>query len=152
MCDVPGFENAKMKLLRHVSFVDCPVSLIYLGDIWAILSVRWCAIDFLLIFLLIFANVSITWLFFTSFNELLWLIQQSLFNCINFVKPCVNNNLFWRTLALFYFFPYLSRKLKFKIPIFLKIMWELNGKSLTSNLKIGIRFSSLPPQFGKLCF
>ncbi|CAN1246125.1 Eukaryotic translation initiation factor 2 subunit 3 [Linum grandiflorum] len=24
MCDVPGFENAKMKLLRHVSFVDCP--------------------------------------------------------------------------------------------------------------------------------
>ncbi|KAF6141381.1 hypothetical protein GIB67_021197 [Kingdonia uniflora] len=23
-CDVPGFENAKMKLLRHVSFVDCP--------------------------------------------------------------------------------------------------------------------------------
>ncbi|CAN1246126.1 Eukaryotic translation initiation factor 2 subunit 3 [Linum grandiflorum] len=22
--DVPGFENAKMKLLRHVSFVDCP--------------------------------------------------------------------------------------------------------------------------------
>lgn len=26
MCDVPGFENARMKLLRHVSFVDCPVS------------------------------------------------------------------------------------------------------------------------------
>lgn len=25
-CDVPGFENARMKLLRHVSFVDCPVS------------------------------------------------------------------------------------------------------------------------------
>jgi translation initiation factor 2 gamma subunit (eIF-2gamma) len=25
MCDVPGFENSKMKLLRHVSFVDCPV-------------------------------------------------------------------------------------------------------------------------------
>ncbi|XP_004239809.2 eukaryotic translation initiation factor 2 subunit gamma isoform X1 [Solanum lycopersicum] len=24
MCDVPGFENCKMKLLRHVSFVDCP--------------------------------------------------------------------------------------------------------------------------------
>ncbi|KMS99945.1 hypothetical protein BVRB_1g017900 [Beta vulgaris subsp. vulgaris] len=24
MCDVPGFENARMKLLRHVSFVDCP--------------------------------------------------------------------------------------------------------------------------------
>jgi len=24
-CDVPGFENNKMKLLRHVSFVDCPV-------------------------------------------------------------------------------------------------------------------------------
>ncbi|XP_073016895.1 eukaryotic translation initiation factor 2 subunit gamma-like [Primulina eburnea] len=24
MCDVPGFENTKMKLLRHVSFVDCP--------------------------------------------------------------------------------------------------------------------------------
>ncbi|XP_020979174.1 eukaryotic translation initiation factor 2 subunit 3 isoform X1 [Arachis ipaensis] len=24
MCDVPGFENSKMKLLRHVSFVDCP--------------------------------------------------------------------------------------------------------------------------------
>ncbi|CAH2057454.1 unnamed protein product [Thlaspi arvense] len=23
MCDVPGFENCKMKLLRHVSFVDC---------------------------------------------------------------------------------------------------------------------------------
>ncbi|CAE5962747.1 unnamed protein product [Arabidopsis arenosa] len=23
-CDVPGFENCKMKLLRHVSFVDCP--------------------------------------------------------------------------------------------------------------------------------
>ncbi|CAN1323899.1 Eukaryotic translation initiation factor 2 subunit gamma, partial [Linum perenne] len=23
-CDVPGFENARMKLLRHVSFVDCP--------------------------------------------------------------------------------------------------------------------------------
>lgn len=26
MCDVPGFENCRMKLLRHVSFVDCPVS------------------------------------------------------------------------------------------------------------------------------
>ncbi|CAN1323895.1 Eukaryotic translation initiation factor 2 subunit gamma [Linum perenne] len=25
-CDVPGFENARMKLLRHVSFVDCPTS------------------------------------------------------------------------------------------------------------------------------
>lgn len=25
LCDVPGFENARMKLLRHVSFVDCPV-------------------------------------------------------------------------------------------------------------------------------
>lgn len=25
MCDVPGFENSRMKLLRHVSFVDCPV-------------------------------------------------------------------------------------------------------------------------------
>ncbi|CAN0922402.1 Eukaryotic translation initiation factor 2 subunit 3 [Linum grandiflorum] len=24
MCDVPGFEGARMKLLRHVSFVDCP--------------------------------------------------------------------------------------------------------------------------------
>ncbi|CAH9061785.1 unnamed protein product [Cuscuta epithymum] len=24
MCDVPGFENSRMKLLRHVSFVDCP--------------------------------------------------------------------------------------------------------------------------------
>ncbi|KAI5330349.1 PREDICTED: eukaryotic [Prunus dulcis] len=24
LCDVPGFENCKMKLLRHVSFVDCP--------------------------------------------------------------------------------------------------------------------------------
>ncbi|KAH0673424.1 hypothetical protein KY284_024511 [Solanum tuberosum] len=24
MCDVPGYENCKMKLLRHVSFVDCP--------------------------------------------------------------------------------------------------------------------------------
>lgn len=23
-CDVPGFETARMKLLRHVSFVDCP--------------------------------------------------------------------------------------------------------------------------------
>ncbi|GBG68943.1 hypothetical protein CBR_g3642 [Chara braunii] len=23
-CDVPGFENKRMKLLRHVSFVDCP--------------------------------------------------------------------------------------------------------------------------------
>ncbi|CAN0922405.1 Eukaryotic translation initiation factor 2 subunit 3, partial [Linum grandiflorum] len=26
MCDVPGFEGARMKLLRHVSFVDCPTS------------------------------------------------------------------------------------------------------------------------------
>lgn len=25
LCDVLGFENSKMKLLRHVSFVDCPV-------------------------------------------------------------------------------------------------------------------------------
>ena len=25
ICDVPGFENARMKLLRYVSFVDCPV-------------------------------------------------------------------------------------------------------------------------------
>ncbi|ONM58717.1 uncharacterized protein [Zea mays] len=24
LCDVPGFENTRMKLLRHVSFVDCP--------------------------------------------------------------------------------------------------------------------------------
>ncbi|KAL5568935.1 hypothetical protein UlMin_025510 [Ulmus minor] len=24
LCDVPGFENVRMKLLRHVSFVDCP--------------------------------------------------------------------------------------------------------------------------------
>nr|QCP57270.1 eukaryotic translation initiation factor 2 subunit gamma-like protein [Mangifera indica] len=24
MCDVPGYENYRMKLLRHVSFVDCP--------------------------------------------------------------------------------------------------------------------------------
>lgn len=24
LCDVPGFESARMKLLRHVSFVDCP--------------------------------------------------------------------------------------------------------------------------------
>ncbi|KAL1555400.1 Eukaryotic translation initiation factor 2 subunit 3 [Salvia divinorum] len=24
MCDVPGFENCRMNLLRHVSFVDCP--------------------------------------------------------------------------------------------------------------------------------
>ena len=24
LCDVPGFENDKMELLRHVSFVDCP--------------------------------------------------------------------------------------------------------------------------------
>ncbi|OIT06974.1 PREDICTED: eukaryotic translation initiation factor 2 subunit gamma-like isoform X1 [Nicotiana attenuata] len=23
-CDVPGFNNCKMKLLRHISFVDCP--------------------------------------------------------------------------------------------------------------------------------
>lgn len=27
LCDVPGFENCRMKLLRHVSFVDCPVRL-----------------------------------------------------------------------------------------------------------------------------
>jgi translation initiation factor 2 subunit 3 len=26
LCDVPDFESARMKLLRHVSFVDCPVS------------------------------------------------------------------------------------------------------------------------------
>ncbi|KAJ0511445.1 putative histone-lysine N-methyltransferase [Helianthus annuus] len=26
-CDVPGFENSKMKLMRHISFVDCPVSI-----------------------------------------------------------------------------------------------------------------------------
>ncbi|MBA0800043.1 hypothetical protein Gohar_010507, partial [Gossypium harknessii] len=25
LCDVPGFENYRMKLLRHVSFVDCPI-------------------------------------------------------------------------------------------------------------------------------
>jgi translation initiation factor 2 subunit 3 len=24
LCDVPDFESARMKLLRHVSFVDCP--------------------------------------------------------------------------------------------------------------------------------
>lgn len=24
MCEVPGFEDKRMKLLRHVSFVDCP--------------------------------------------------------------------------------------------------------------------------------
>ncbi|CAI5989168.1 unnamed protein product [Closterium sp. NIES-65] len=24
LCDVPGFEKARMKLMRHVSFVDCP--------------------------------------------------------------------------------------------------------------------------------
>ncbi|TVU31306.1 hypothetical protein EJB05_22988, partial [Eragrostis curvula] len=24
LCDVPGFEDCRMKLLRHVSFVDCP--------------------------------------------------------------------------------------------------------------------------------
>ncbi|XWS08584.1 hypothetical protein CRYUN_Cryun40dG0014800 [Craigia yunnanensis] len=24
LCDAPGFENCRMKLLRHVSFVDCP--------------------------------------------------------------------------------------------------------------------------------
>ena len=24
LCDVPGFENYRMKLLRHVSFVDYP--------------------------------------------------------------------------------------------------------------------------------
>ena len=30
MCDVPGFENCRMKLLRHVSFVDCPVRILYL--------------------------------------------------------------------------------------------------------------------------
>lgn len=29
-CDVPGFENSKMKLLRHVSFVDCPVIHLYI--------------------------------------------------------------------------------------------------------------------------
>lgn len=28
LCDVPGFENVRMKLLRHVSFVDCPVCII----------------------------------------------------------------------------------------------------------------------------
>lgn len=28
LCDVPGFENCRMKLLRHVSFVDCPVRLL----------------------------------------------------------------------------------------------------------------------------
>jgi hypothetical protein len=25
ICDVPACEKARMKLLRHVSFVDCPV-------------------------------------------------------------------------------------------------------------------------------
>nr|GEY28701.1 subtilisin-like protease SBT1.9 [Tanacetum cinerariifolium] len=25
-CDVPGFKKSKMKLIRHVSFVDCPLS------------------------------------------------------------------------------------------------------------------------------
>lgn len=25
VCDVPGHEKCRMKLLRHVSFVDCPV-------------------------------------------------------------------------------------------------------------------------------
>ena len=25
MCDVEGFQNCRMNLLRHVSFVDCPV-------------------------------------------------------------------------------------------------------------------------------
>lgn len=33
LCDVPGFENCRMKLLRHVSFVDCPVSISAYGDI-----------------------------------------------------------------------------------------------------------------------
>lgn len=28
MCEVPGFEDKPMKLLRHVSFVDCPVRFI----------------------------------------------------------------------------------------------------------------------------
>ncbi|KAK4354317.1 hypothetical protein RND71_026511 [Anisodus tanguticus] len=23
-CDIPGFKNCRMKLLRHISFVDCP--------------------------------------------------------------------------------------------------------------------------------
>lgn len=33
-CDVIGFETARMKLLRHVSFVDCPVSLSRLKLQW----------------------------------------------------------------------------------------------------------------------
>ena len=28
LCDVPGFENACMKLLQYVSFVDCLVCII----------------------------------------------------------------------------------------------------------------------------
>ncbi|KAI6684078.1 hypothetical protein NL676_029991 [Syzygium grande] len=28
LCDVPGFENCRMKLLRHVSFVDCLVRIL----------------------------------------------------------------------------------------------------------------------------
>ena len=29
LCDFAGFENTRMKLLRHVSFVDCPVSVFH---------------------------------------------------------------------------------------------------------------------------
>ncbi|KAG5571078.1 hypothetical protein H5410_060844 [Solanum commersonii] len=32
-CDVPGFRNCKMKLLRHISFVDCPVWLLRLFNL-----------------------------------------------------------------------------------------------------------------------
>lgn len=35
LCDVPGYESARMKLLRHVSFVDCPVSSFSLSDLVA---------------------------------------------------------------------------------------------------------------------
>jgi len=40
MCDVPGFDNCKMKLLRHVSFVDCPVrSWTYTCYLWQFLCI-----------------------------------------------------------------------------------------------------------------
>ena len=34
LCDVAGFENCRMKLLRHVSFVDCPVRFLDAYDIY----------------------------------------------------------------------------------------------------------------------
>lgn len=44
-CDVPGFENSKMKLLRHVSFVDCPV--IYISCLLRGANHRYCQNFFL---------------------------------------------------------------------------------------------------------